>query len=124
MAANLGGVTPDEIVATQREVCARYGADPVPAPLELKAGVAANLRDGLLPINGLRHQPEPGTTGWFIWAGTEPSDDGDFFKPLHVAHLIEWCPAVIRFLQLPPGYRFQVAPDHEDVWRDPSLLDV
>ena|SRR5258708_3962739 len=124
MAANLGGVTPDEIVAAQREICARYGAQPVPAPLGLKASVAANIRDGLLPINGLRHRPEAGTTSWFIWAGMEPSDDADFFKPLHISHLIEWCLAALPFLQLSPGYRFQVAPGHEDVWKDPSLLEV
>jgi hypothetical protein len=85
-------------------------------------GIARNVRDGLLPIHGLRVRPEPGTTGWFIWAGGEMSPDADFFVPLHVGHLDAWCPSVIKFLGLPPGWRFLVAGDYEDVWADPGLL--
>lgn len=50
------------------------------------------------------------------------SSDPDFFQPLRVEHLTHWCPAVIPYLLLPPGYRFQIAPGHEDVWFDASLL--
>jgi hypothetical protein len=107
----------------QIETCAKYGANYVPAPSHLKAGVARNVKDGLLPINGLRLQPEEGTTGWFIWAGGEMSQDPDFFVPLHVSHLDEWSARVMRFLGLPPGWRFLVANDYEDVWEDKSLLD-
>jgi hypothetical protein len=28
------------------------------------------------------------------------------------------------FLGLPPGWRFLIAGEHEDVWEDPSLLNV
>ena len=48
----------------------------------------------------------------------------DFFVPLHVEHLAEWCPGVTKFLALPPGWRFLTAPDHEDVWFDVSLLKL
>jgi hypothetical protein len=108
---------------TKREVCDRYRVTSVPAPGHLKVGVARNVRTGLQPINGLRHPPEGDTTGWYIWAGGEPSTDPDFFEPLHVEHLGEWCDPVLPFLQLPPGYRFQIAPGHEDVWADRTLLD-
>ncbi len=74
-------------------------------------------------MNGLRHQPEQGTTGWFIWAGEDLSDDPDFFVPLHAKHLAEWCPEVLVYLALPPGWRFLLAPDHEDVWQDNTLLN-
>jgi hypothetical protein len=30
----------------------------------------------------------------------------------------------VRFLGLPPGWRFLVAGDYEDVWEEQSLLDV
>jgi hypothetical protein len=113
-----------EMAAAQRDICARYGVQPVAAPAGLKVGIARNVREGVLPINGLRHQPEGDTTGWYVWAGGEPSDDPDFFVPLHVQHLAEWCPDVIPYLQLPPGYRFQIAPGHEDVWHDPSLRNT
>lgn len=107
---------------SQLDVCARYGVRPVPAPDDLKVGIADNVRHGLQPLNGLRHQPQGDTTGWYIWAGAEMSADPDFFVPLHVAHLSDWCPSAIPYLQMPPGYRFQIAPGHEDVWFDGSLL--
>jgi hypothetical protein len=110
-------------VEEQLALCRRYGAPFFPAPAELKAGVARNVRDGVLPVNGLRLPPEEGTTGWFIWAGGEMSDADEFFQPLHVAHLQQWCPQAVRFLGLPPGWRFLADGDYEDVWEDPSLLE-
>ncbi|WP_434041452.1 MULTISPECIES: immunity protein Imm33 domain-containing protein [Sorangium] len=113
----------DETTRAQQELCKRHGADFVAAPPQLKIGIARNVREGLLPINGLRHPPIGDTTGWYIWAGEALSDDPEFFLPLHVAHLVESCPIAIRFLGLPPGWRFLVADEHEDVWKDPSLLN-
>lgn len=104
------------------DVCHRFGVTPaVPAPLE-KAGVAENVRSGLSPLNGLRHPPRGDTSGWFIWAGKELSLDEDYFRPLHLAHIADWCPEAIPYLSLPPGWRFVVAPGYEDVWFDESLL--
>jgi hypothetical protein len=90
----------------------------------MKVGIAGNVRDGLLPINGLRHEPAGDTTGWYIWAGDRLSEDPDFFEPLHVEHLDTWCPEVLPYLALPPGWRFLIAPGHEDVWEDPSLMEA
>ncbi len=108
----------------QRAVCQRYGANWSPVDPDLKVGIARNVKSGLQPINGLRHPPEGDTTGWYIWAGEELSDDPGFFAPLHVSHLEEWCPAVLKYLGLPPGYRFLIAGEYEDVWEDRSLLEV
>ena len=110
------------ILRVQRAVCARYGAEAVPAPDYLKVGISLNVKGGLQPVNGLRCRPEGDTSGWYIWAGEEWSDDPAFFVPLHVAHLVDWCPQAIPFLQLPPGWRFLVAPGYEDVWEDRQLL--
>jgi hypothetical protein len=74
-------------------------------------------------VNGLRHPPEGSTNGWYIWTG-ELSQAPDFFQPLHPVHLIERCPEIAKFLDLPPGSRFLIAPGYEDTWTDPSLLDV
>jgi hypothetical protein len=106
----------------QRETCRRVGAPFVASPSGLKLGIARNVLEGTLPINGLRHATEADTTGWYIWAGEELSTDPDFFVPLHVEHLREWCPVAIRFLGLAPGWRFLIAGDNEDVWEDPGLL--
>lgn len=106
----------------QVELCKRFGASPLPTPDGLKAGIARSVKDGLQPTNGLRIRPKGNTTGWYIWAGEEWSDAPDFFVPLHIHHLVGWCPAVLPYLQLPPGWRFLIAPGHEDVWFDPQLL--
>lgn len=109
----------------QKQLCARYGAPWSEAPAYLKVGIALGVREGVLPIHGLRHSPEGDTTGWYIWAGEdELPEDPDFFVPLHMEHLEEWCPLALKFLGLPPGWRFLTDGEHEDVWEDPSLLDV
>ncbi len=88
-------------------------------------GVSASLiaGDWDWPVHGLRHPPEKGTSGWYVWTG-EFSDADDFFKPLHAAHLIERCPEVTTYLDLPAGSRFLIAPGYEGIWTDESLLDV
>jgi len=112
----------DRDMEAQKSVCQKFGAPYVPAAAGFKVGIARNVLEGLLPVNGLRHLPVGDTTGWYIWAGEELSDDPDFFVPLHVEHLKDWCPDAVRFLGLPPGWRFLVAGDYEDAWEDPSLV--
>ena len=90
----------------------------------MKVGISLNVRNGIMPINGLRHPPEGDTTGWYIWAGEEFSEDSEFFKPLHVEHLSSWCPEIQKYLGLPPGWRFLVDGSYEDVWYDKSLLNI
>lgn len=88
----------------------------------MKVGISRNVQDGVVPINGLRHAPVGDTTSWYIWAGEELSEDSDFFVPLHVSHLVNWCPQVIDYLALPPGSRFLLAPDYEDIWFDAAIV--
>jgi hypothetical protein len=106
----------------QLEVCKRFNADFMESPLNLKVGIASNIKEGLFPINGLRINPEGDTTGWYIWAGENLSDDEDFFQPTHVEHLDNWNPLIKKFLGLSPGWRFLVTNDYEDVWFDEELL--
>lgn len=106
----------------QKELCRKYDAEFVSSPINLKVGISLNVREGEIPINGLRHSPVGDTTGWYIYAGEEPSVQPDFFKPLHVEHLDDWCPQVTKYLGLAPGWRFLIAGDYEDVWFDESLL--
>lgn len=113
-----------KLEALQRAICEKYGADFFPAPPGAKLGIAENVRTGLRPINGLRHPPSEGTSGWFVWAGEDLLADVDFFKPLHIEHLEDWCPQIEQYLGLAPGWRFLIADDYEDVWFDPTLLVV
>jgi hypothetical protein len=103
-------------------VCERFGAVFVPTEQNLKVGISENVRQGVMPINGLRHLPEGDTTGWYIWAGNELPDESTFFQPLHVEHLSEWAPKIIQYLGLAPGWRFLITDDYEDVWFDKSLI--
>jgi hypothetical protein len=104
----------------QEAICIKYKTEKVDSPNQFRVGISQNVRDGVLPINGVRITPQGDSTGWFIWAG-EWSDAPDFFRPLHVVHLKDWCPTAIPFLLLPPGWRFQVAPKYEDVWFDADV---
>ena len=108
---------------SQKEVCKRFSALPLLSKGEEKLGIAIETI-GKLPVNGMRHDAENGTCGWYIWCGEELSDDSEFFKPLHVNHIEEYLPEIEKYLALPPGYRFLIADDHEDVWYDSSLVEM
>lgn len=110
----------DDIIASQQDICVKYGTLMVPCTNGVTIGVSRGLRSEVLPINGVRVAPQGDSSGWFIWSG-DWSDDPAFFVPLHVEHLAHWCPLAVPFLLLPPGWRFQVAPGHEDAWLDPDV---
>lgn len=112
----------DRIIEEQKEICKKYGVKWVPSPIGWKIGVSKNISSGAMPINGLRHLPETGTLGWYMWAG-DYSDDPKFFEPMHIEHLQEKLPLVLKYLGLSPGWRFQIDDKgYEDVWEDKSLL--
>ena len=111
-----------DLINEQQEVCEKYRAPFVKADLQLKIGISRDFQKDNWPINGLRHPLEGDTTGWYIWSGEEFSDKSDFFVPLHVDHLKEICPSVLKYLGLAPGWRFLYADNYEDVWEDNSLL--
>jgi hypothetical protein len=108
--------------ARQQSVCEWAKAEPLPPVAGSKLGLALSTI-GHVPIHGLRHPPTDTTNGWYIWCGTDISNEPDFFAPLHVEHLAEYLPSVLEFIDLPPGYRFLFdGANFEDVWFDQSLL--
>jgi hypothetical protein len=111
---------------TQKSICARFGSTFIPSRGSFKVGISSNLLSHAwkYPLNGLRHIPTGDTSGWYIWAGSgELSQADNYFKPLHIEHLPEYCPEVLPYLGLAPGWRFLLAPDHEDVWFDQMLFN-
>ena len=112
----------NKILESQKSICNKYEASFVESSSDLKVGISLNVKDGLMPINGLRHMPEGDTSGWYIWAGKEYSEDSNFFHPLHIEHINEWNPIILKYLGLAPGWRFLITEDYEDVWFDESLL--
>jgi len=109
----------------QKEICAKYGFKFESSDLNLKVGISLNVKDEVEPIHALRHPAEGDTTGWYIWSG-DYSEDNDFFKPLHLSHLTEWCPLILPYLGLPAGSRVLIANNgnYVDVWEDKSLLNI
>jgi len=106
---------------SQQQICERFDAAFTPVDPDSKVGIALKtLR--LEPLNALRIAPEGTVCGWYIWGGEQWSDDPDFFQPLHALHLAKYCPPLIPYLALPPGWRVLLAPGYADVWFDPALL--
>jgi hypothetical protein len=108
----------------QTMVCREQGVSPDPPEPLSKLGISRSFSAQEYPINGLRHPPEKDTNGWYIWSGEELSAAPDFFVPLHAVHIEKYCPDIIKYLALPPGWRFLVAPEYEDVWYDETLFDI
>ena len=71
-----------------------------------------DLKKNLLPLN----------IPMYIWM--EDHLQPEIFSSLHVEHLLEWSPTIIRFLALPPGWRFLTDGSYDDVWYDEALLNV
>ena len=114
------------MISVQLDICKEYNADYLECDTQLISGVADTVREGMVPINGLRHPQENGTTGWYIRAGENLETGDDFFKSMHTTHLIEKCPEVEKYLGLAPGWRFLINPvsKYVDVWYDDSLLET
>ena len=108
-------------IYSQRQTCERLGAPYFPCDMGEKVGVSRSIKNGVRPLNGMRISPAEGTCGSYIWAGEELSEAPDFFMPLHAIHLLDWAPIIIPYLGLPPGWRFLVTENYEDVWQAPQL---
>jgi hypothetical protein len=110
-----------EIWETQRLLCNRFGCSPVYVAADDVLGAARSLFATGWPLKGIRHLPTNGTSGWYIWSGDYSNDPG-FFESQHAAHVFAARPEVSKYLGLPPGWGFIIAPGYEDVWQDDKLL--
>jgi len=114
----------DLVIETeQRRLCERWQAPYEPTAWDLRLGISADFGH-TLPLHGLHEKPAGGTSGWYLWSGNRelaavPVGE---LHALHAVHLKESHPEILRFLGLPPGWRFLAAPGHEDVWFDDRLL--
>jgi hypothetical protein len=55
-----------DLIKEQKQICDRFGAPYIESSLFLKVGISLNVKEGIMPINGLRHPLEGDTTGWYI----------------------------------------------------------
>lgn len=112
-----------DIIEKQKNVCNKYNSKFVGLDLNLKIGISKNINSGDMPINGLRHKPENGTAGWYIWAGKNYTNEIEFWETMHIYHLLEIYPEIVKYLAIEPGFRFLFdSGEYEDVWFDESLL--
>ena len=118
---NKGGAGMGIYRLKQQAVCLRFGQVVHSVSGGEKLGVSSGVLRGGWPLHGVRTPPENDTCGWYIWSG-EFSQDSSFFNPTHARHLFEGRPEVAGYLGLPPGWRFLITPDYEDVWFDESAL--
>ena len=109
-----------QISPEQLAVCRRFQSDAVQADAESNVGIALDSLH-LQPLNALRLKQENGTCGWYIYGG-QSSEDPNFYQPLHVIHLVEYCPRIIPYLALAPGWRVLLAKDYVDVWFDKEIV--
>ncbi|HWA24803.1 MAG TPA: hypothetical protein VG734_03940 [Lacunisphaera sp.] len=104
-----------KIIEEQKQICAKYGADFYPCAADERAGVALQTLASE-PIYGVRKKNEDGTASWYIWGGSY-SATPDFYQPLCAGHIEDSLPIALRYLALPPGYKFIIdRHGHEDVW--------
>jgi hypothetical protein len=106
----------------QIDMCKAVGVEFHECHLGEKVGISQTALDGELPLNGMRYPEENGTTGWYLWGSEQFSEDKNFFIPLHAGHLEQKCALALKFLSLPPGWRFLTDGSYEDVWFDANLL--
>jgi len=115
-----------EIYLEQQKVCKKHGADWVAVDRQMMIAINNSIFTDIQPINGLRNPKEEVIDGWYLWSGGEiPQDNPKFFEPLCVDHLVDKRLVVLKYLGLPPGWRFQIDDTgYEDVWYEETLLDI
>ena len=105
------------ILDKQRLICNKYSSKFCPLPPNEMVGIALDTLS-LLPINGLRYPLDEGNNiSWFIYCG-DYSDADDFFKPIHISHLIEILPEVLPYLALEENFAFVIDKNgYEDIYK-------
>ena len=106
----------------QQNICFEHGSEYLPSKDEQVVGIALSTMMRGEPLHGLRHIPEAGTSGWYLWRG-DYREDESFFSPICASHICDHAAEGVKFLGLAPGFRFLVSGDYEDVWFDPKLLE-
>lgn len=94
-----------------------------PQPTDGMGLAMETLRD--LPLKGMRYMQPEGSSGWYIWGGEQKLDTADFFTAIQVRDVDDYLPNIRPFLDLPPGYCFEIEKGgRHKVWFDGDLLDV
>jgi len=114
------------IQAEQKSLCDKLKTTWIPIGMNSLIAINDSIFTPIQPINGLRHPTQGKLEGWYLWSGGEiPQTDNSFFEPLHAGHLLTERQIVLKYLGLPPGWRFQIDDKgYEDIWFDSSILTI
>jgi hypothetical protein len=114
----------NDIQQQQQAICKTLNVTWTPISINSMIAFNESLLSDTKPINGLRHPGTETIAGWYLWSGGDiPQQDDEFFKPVHVVHLLHDRPIVLKYLGLPPGWRFQIDDNgYEDIWFDKAIL--
>ena len=114
----------NSIESRQKKICERFGSIFAPPQPTQKVGIALSTLD-LIPLNAVRVPPEDDICGWYIWGG-DYNEAEEFYQPMHMSHISQYCPAIEPYLALSPGWGVIISPseDYEDVWFDEARLHV
>jgi len=111
----------NKLINSQIRICEENNVVPDIPLLTDKIGISKIFKADNYPIHGLRHTHSSGESGWYVWSG-EYEEIEDFFSPYHLLHIPDKCKIILPYLGLPSGWRFLLAPSHEDIWFDDKLI--
>lgn len=100
----------------QVTLCKEHNVIPVFPLIGQKVPMSKDIYVGS-EVNGVRYNDEGHMTGWYL---TSNSYNGDIstLSVDHLYHLIKTRPEIVKFLALPPGYRFFHDSLGAEVWKD------
>lgn len=93
------------------------------APLFPNFGQYLMISDGVyegLPVNGVRYMSPSHMTGWWLTTD-EYNDDVKSLKNVHFFHVAFTRPDILKYLALPPGFRFYISQGESGAWFDEQV---
>jgi len=112
------------VASAQEMICDTYGAACSPPPPGQLIAISRRVLDGGSAAAGVRYPDSAaGMSGWIVFA-PELEEDMSEFVGLHASHMSETHPQIARYLGLPVGWRFALAPGSELAWFDPDVVSA
>jgi hypothetical protein len=114
----------ESVASAQEMICDTYEAACSPLPPDQLIAISRRVLDGGSAAAGVRYPDSTAdNSGWIVFA-PELEEDMSEFVGLHASHLGETHPHIARYLGLPVGWRFALAPGSELAWFDPDVASA